>query len=211
MTRFKGHIAILCSITFLLACSANHSLSGEQVGISERPTSGTEADAFLKKIAALIFHNDLRDSKYFSTLFNIKLFGGELESGQGSMVNNCGLAQMGSMQKWTGRRYRYESAPKYLVSQGAASDSICGNPYIIEMKNNHPISSTATLQIKTDQLCISENDIKRYFPDAIYRDYNQGFTATEESNGVENNIKLIIDSTRLPEICVYRFQFEQKY
>jgi hypothetical protein len=194
----------LLIIFAISGCAAPEHFVGS--GNSSDAAKGVEArtsdsDAVLEKIELLLKHANLEDDAYVSKTLDVRLAGGELESGHGDMIYECALQAYTNIRNWTGRRYRYESGPAYFAPPPFPAASKCFNPYVIDETNPAHIAASLNINLNYQKICITLSDIKRHFGDAYYSESRGGFSMLYRTGNTSNHIAVRIESTRTGKIC----------
>ncbi|SIO67352.1 hypothetical protein [Paraburkholderia phenazinium] len=169
----------------------------------------SNADMVLTKIELLLKHARLDDDAYISRVLDVRLVGGELESGRGDMIYACALPSYTDARIWKGRRYRYDSEPAYLAPQPFPATSKCYNPYVIDEKNPMHIAASLSINLNIKYVCIKLADVKMHFKDAYYSESRGGFGVRYRTGDMNNHIVMRIESTRAGEICVNTVVLDQ--
>jgi hypothetical protein len=206
LVNFLKNARFLIPIIFLIsgcAAVAPQSLtSGETVGASgeDGPTT-SGADMVLSRIQLLVKHGHLEDSAYVSKVLDIRLAGGELESGHGDMIYTCALQTYANMRIWKGRRYRYEDGPSYLAPQPFPATSKCFNPYVIDEADANRVAASLRIDLNIKDVCITLADVKKHFKTAYYSKSGGGFSVRYHIGDVSNHVAMRIESTHAGKIC----------
>lgn len=209
MKQIKEKIAIILSVFSVLFCAMGPSVSaGKDLKTANDMGGNSGADDFLGKIKLFVSSNRLNDDAYFSNLFGIRLAGGEPESGVGNMVYECSIGNQ-NLGKWTGRRYRYQSAPSYIATQPNASTSKCFNPYSIDVINPMHRKIFIQFDIDPNKLCLSETEIKRYFPNAYYSESPGRLSVRSRWGTLDDPIVMGIESYGVNGVCARSIFFRQ--
>ncbi|MFB9127141.1 hypothetical protein E2553_40410 [Paraburkholderia dipogonis] len=176
---------------------------------SENKLIASDSDMILTKIALLLTHAHLDDNINVSKILDVRLAGGESETGRGDMIYACALQSYTNTKIWKGRRYRYEKEPAYFASQPFPATSKCFNPYVVNNENPAHVSASLSININVNNVCITDSDIKRHFKDAYYSESRGGFSVRYRTGDVNDHIVLRIESTRTGKICANTIVLDQ--
>lgn len=198
----------------LLACVAGCAVSvASDPALSQthsaKDSSISSPDSVLESIQSILRHGHLEDNDFVSRALNVRLVGGELESGKGDMVYQCTMQLGGTVRNWTGRRYRYDDIPDYMAQPHWPPTSKCFNPYVIDEKNPKHIAASLGIALNVNNVCITLDDVKKYFPSAYYQNSRGGYGVLYGESDSDNRIVLRIGSTRTGKICAIDIVLDQ--
>jgi hypothetical protein len=151
-----------------------------------------DADEIVKNLRDIIDHGDLADEQYFADKLGVVMKGGEI--GWMTVPIPCGgTSDPYSHERKLEQRFGYIDVPWYFDEHFGRS-SRCDQPYVKEFLSNGLISVSGQVNINTDRVCVTQNDLKKYFEAGDYSSRGRGFIMKYIYRG-RNSIFLTIWST----------------
>ena len=159
------------------------------------------ADGIVKRIRAIVDHGDLADEQYYAETLGVVMEGGAI----GSMTepdSPCGLMAASKREKMIEQRFYYKDVPWYFTSWFGRSRT-CDRPYSKAFLSNGLIEVVGTLMVDAKKVCLTEDDLKKYFKYGQYLNERGGFKVKYSISG-QNVISLEITSpSSAPRCAVY--------
>jgi hypothetical protein len=164
-------------------------------------SSPQTADQIVKRIRAIVDHGDLADEEYYAEKLGAIIQGGKINS----VVEPdfaCGLGIASNRERLVEQRFYYKDVPWYFASW-FGRNRVCDHPYEKIFLQNGRIEVVGKLVIDAKKICITKDDLKKYFKSGEFRDDRGGF-GLNYSISKENDISLeVISPSSSPKCAVY--------
>jgi hypothetical protein len=131
------------------------------------------ADEIVKNIRAIVDHGDLADEQYYAEKLGVVMEGGEI----GSVTEPdfpCGLGVASKRERMIEQRFYYKDVPWYFTSW-FGRNQVCDRPYAKAFLPNGLIEVVGKLMIDTKRICITEDNLRKYFKSGEYFNERGGF------------------------------------
>jgi hypothetical protein len=166
------------------------------------------ADEIVKNIRAIADHGDLADEQYYAEKLGVVMVGNEIGS-VAEPDSPCGLGVVSKRERMIEQQFYYKDVPWYFTSWFGRNQR-CDRPYAKAFLSNGLIEVVASLMIDAKKVCVTQDDLKKYFKTAEYVNERGGFKF-KYSVSEQNVISVEATSpSSMPKCAVYVNFFQNR-
>ncbi|MBN3744418.1 hypothetical protein G3N96_03050 [Burkholderia sp. Se-20373] len=161
----------------------------------------TTADDVLKNILAIVDHGDLGDVKFYSEKLGVVMKGdgvGEVRIPDAP----CGLSSDKTYRSGVGQYFYFSKIPWYFSSYDGIR-SWCDRPYRKEFKQDGEVEIFSRARFDQSKICISEDNVKRFFKDGSYSLDRGVFEMSYTSPNVGGITLEMASTSQKPQCLIY--------